>query len=48
MVLTLRNPQQVHLLTAETQHDALGLILKDGDSAFQAPEGQAEIETFFT
>ncbi len=40
-VLTLQNPQEVHLSTEETQHGAPELVLKAGDFAFQAPEAWA-------
>lgn len=43
--LTLQNPQQVHLSTGETPHDALESVLKDRDSAYQVPEAQAARES---
>lgn len=43
-ILTLQNHQWVHLSAEETQHDAHQLVLRDQDSAFQAPEVQAAIE----
>lgn len=53
MILTLQNPQEVHLLTEGTQCGVPELILKDGDFAFQAPAAwavtkaaQSNCETF--
>lgn len=40
-MLTLQNPQEVHLLTGGTRRGAPELILKAGGFAFQAPAAWA-------